>query len=350
MNVCRTRYWIGWILLIVTLIGARSGWTYYQRVAAGRQLTDAAGRLLQLADAAQQERLLLPAESPQRFGWHFIPKAKRKGLQIKEMNASQRKATEDLLRAALSALGYRKADQIMRLESLLAQLEADRQGGPIRDAERYYVTMFGTPSIDGSWGLSFEGHHLSLNYWIAAGQIVSSTPQFLASNPATVHAPNELGFKVGSRVLDKEEALAFQLLGMLTQDQRAVAIIADQAPREIRAAGEPQPPQEDAVGIAAARLTQAQRDILFELIREYAAAMPKDVAAERLAGIDAADRDSVHFAWAGAAQPGVGHYYRIQGPTFLIELVNTQPDAQGNPANHVHCVWRDMTGDFGVKL
>lgn len=342
--------WIVCGTLITIGVSVQLGWAHYRRTAAGTQLTAAASRLLASVDGAQRSQLLLPAESPLRFDWHFVPKSERKGLQIKEMNADQRKGTEDLLRAALSALGYHKAEQIMRLESLLAQLEAGRQGGPIRDADRYYVTLFGTPSQQGTWGLSFEGHHLSLNYWIDEGKVVASTPQFLASNPATIHASNELGFEKGTRVLEKEEGLAFQLIGMLSPGQRATALIADKAPREIRGAGEPQPPQTPSEGIAAHQLNEGQREVLFELVHEYAAAMPDDVAANRLARIQAGDRGQVHFAWAGATQPGVGHYYRIQGPTFLIELVNTQPDAQGNPANHVHCVWRDMSGDFGVAL
>ena len=78
--------------------------------------------------------------------------------------------------------------------------------------------------------------------------------------------------------------------------------------------------------------------------------LPEDVGAERMQAIVDAGPENVRFAWAGAMKPGVGHYYRIQGPSFLIEFVNTQPDPAGNPANHIHCVWRDMRGDFGKSI
>jgi hypothetical protein len=55
--------------------------------------------------------------------------------------------------------------------------------------------------------------------------------------------------------------------------------------------------------------------------------------------------DNVAFAWAGEIERGRKHYYRVQGPTFLIEYDNTQ-----NDGNHIHSVWRDFNGDFGQDL
>jgi len=252
------------------------------------------------------------------------------------------------LKTTLSAAGYKKATQIMALEGLLAELEMGR-GRNIRDPQRYYFTIFGQPGDKGRWGLSVEGHHLSLNFVFEANKVVSSTPAFFAANPGIVKNKNEK-FPVGTRVLRDEEQLGFDLVQSLNEKQLSVAMIADKAPREIRAAGEPQPPVEKATGIAAKELNKKQRKILNKLIRAYAGAMRSDVAGERMKRIDEAGTGAVHFSWAGALQPGTGHYYRIQGSTFLIEFVNTQPDAAGNPANHIHCVWRDMAGDFALPV
>jgi hypothetical protein len=104
------------------------------------------------------------------------------------------------------------------------------------------------------------------------------------------------------------------------------------------------------VGIETGSLSTSQQNVLRELVEEYIAAMPSVVADERRADLEAAGFENIKFAWAGAIEPGIGHYYRIQGPTFLIEFVNTQPDAAGNPANHIHCVWRDMRGDFAIPV
>ncbi len=237
----------------------------------------------------------------------------------------------------------------MQLESLLKELEANRTG-PIRDPLRYYFTIFGNPAEEGRWGLSVEGHHLSLNFLVENDKVISSTPQFFASNPATVKSENQSGLELGTRVLRKEETLAFELVNSLSKEQREIAILADQAPREIRAAGETQPPQTAAEGIPWRQLSDVQRPLLRQLINEYLSAMPSDVVETRRAAIRDGRFGQIHFAWAGATHPGVGHYYRVQGPTFLIEFVNTQPDSAGNPANHIHCVWRDMRGDFGIPI
>ncbi|MEM6690654.1 MAG: DUF3500 domain-containing protein, partial [Planctomycetota bacterium] len=259
----------------------------------------------------------------------------------------------------LSDRGFAKAEQIMRLEDLLRLLEGEGRNWA-RDPNLYYVTVFGTPGNSGRWGLSFEGHHLSLNFSFRDGQLVDATPQFMASNPATVMnqpANNEDASvpPIGTQVLKVEEKLAFKLVGSLNEEQSAAAIIAKKAPKEIRYAGKPQAIEPDGlsftepVGITWDALDSPQQEMLRELVHEYFNAARDDVAVARRKAF-ASEQPDVHFAWAGATKPGIGHYYRIQGKTFLIEFVNTQPDAMGNPANHVHCVLRDLTGDFDLPL
>jgi hypothetical protein len=310
-------------------------------------MTAAAGKYLGTLAPAERERSVLPFETPERMGWHFIPKSERKGLQVKEMTAEQRQAAHTLLRTALSEIGYDKATKIMALEGLLRELEKGRQGGAIRDPERYYVTLFGDPQPESRWGLSVEGHHLSLNFVVDQDQVVSSTPAFMGANPAVVqHQLDGLPEK-GTRVLGKEEQLAFRLLRSLEPPQRERSVIAAKAPRDIRAAGEAEAPAYEPTGLGFDEMNAAQQGQLLRLIDVYAANFPKDVATERRAAIDQAGHAQIYFAWAGADKPGEGHYYRIQGPTFVIEFANTQPDAAGNPASHIHAVWRDPRGDFG---
>jgi hypothetical protein len=155
--------------------------------------------------------------------------------------------------------------------------------------------------------------------------------------------------KKGQRLLAAEEQTAFDLLGMLSADQKKKAIIAAEALKEVRAPGEPQPPQTAPEGIPVKDLDKKQGEQLKKLVAAYLANVPDDVAEQRLKKIEAG-WEGVHFAWAGAEKPGVGHYYKVQGETFLIEFVNTQPDAAGNIANHIHAVWRSMEGDFGIPL
>jgi len=336
-------------LLVLLAVGSTS-WSYFKPNTTGVEMTTAAVEFVESLDNKQREITVLAYDTPDRLKWHFIPLAHRKGLQVKDMSDAQRKLAHALLESSLSELGYSKATSIMQLETLLHHLEMGK-GANIRDPYRYYFTLFGQPKTDARWGLSIEGHHLSFNFVVEAGKIIASTPQFMAANPAEVKEDYLPSVKKGTRILGKEEELAFTLVNSLNEEQAQVAVIDATAPKEIRGAGEPQPPQDTPVGLAADKLSEEQQKTLHGLIGEYLAAMPKEVSTKRLAEIEAAGGlPKIFFAWAGAKKPGVGHYYRVQGPTFLIEFVNTQPDAAGNPANHIHCVWRDVRGDFALPI
>jgi hypothetical protein len=346
----KSRTMIFSVALLALAVG--SGWNFLTTTSTATNMTTAAETFLGSLTAEQKEKALFAKyEAPERVGWHFIPKTERKGLQIKEMTEPQRKAAYALLRSTLSQVGYDKATQIMQLEQILHELEEAKGTRRFaRDPQRYYFTIFGTPSSTGRWGLSIEGHHLSLNFVVAEGSVISSTPTFFATNPAIVMSQVEGGAKKGTRVLDLEETLGFELVNSLSDEQAKTAIIAEKAPREIRAAGEAQPPTDAAVGIKYGDLKQPQQVIMRRLVQSYFAKLPKDVAKETLDAIIAAGPENVRFAWAGAKKPEIGHYYRIQGSSFLIEFVNTQPDPAGNPANHIHCVWRNMKGDFALPI
>ncbi|WDI42282.1 DUF3500 domain-containing protein [Bremerella sp. P1] len=332
--------------VVLALATVTSAYTFYRLAGTGEKMTSAAGALVDTLDAEQKKVMLYPYDSPQRLGWHFIPKDERKGLQMKHMTEDQRKKTHALLQVALSEVGYDKTTQIISLEALLKHIQTK---GPIRDTQRYYVTIFGEPKADSRWGLSFEGHHLSLNFVVEGDKVVSSTPQFFATNPAEVKEQVLAGYPKGMEVLKAEEEVAFGLVNSLSKEQLETAVIAEKCPAEIRNAGEPHPPQTAAEGIAWTDLTADQKATLKKLIEAYVSAMPQDVAAKRYADLEAAGWDGIHFAWAGGFKDGIPHYYRVQGETFLIEFVNAQPDVSGNPANHIHCVWRDMRGDFALS-
>jgi len=340
------------VLLLTGLVLAACGAT--TRLDAAAAVRAAANAWLETLDVEQKASGLRPFAEAARTDWHFVPKASRKGVQLRDMTALQRTAALALLRSALSAAGYAKAQEIMLLEEMLRVLEGAGAKN-IRDPERYYVTLFGTPAATGEWGLSFEGHHLSFNLTIRDDRIVDSTPQFMGANPAIVKTSVPGTLPAGHRVLAAEEQLAFDIVRSLDAAQRSRAVVPAEPPAEIRAAGRPQPPLDPAIGIRFADLRDEQRRLVRDLVAEYCGAMPAEVAAERLKLIeDAVARDggngwdAVRFAWWGSLEPGVGHAYRVEGPTFVIEFVNVQPDAEGNPANHIHCVWRDRTGDFGL--
>ncbi len=342
----KTRHWQLALLAPVILVAA--GFSYLRVTATGVDMTKAADRFVKSLSEPNRAKALMAYEAPQRLDWHFIPKPTRKGLQIKEMSEPEREAARALLAAALSEAGNGKATKIMQLESILRELEKSKVGAPLRDPERYFFTLFGEPRAVGRWALSIEGHHLSLNFVIADNKVVSSTPTFMGANPGVLLADYGPEFKKGLRVLAKEEELAYQLLASLSESQRAKTIVAAKAPADVRDAGLPSPPISPATGLAASEMTPDQVKILRALIEEYANNLPADLAKERLTAIEKQGYEEIKFCWAGPDKPGSGHDYRVQGSSFLIEFNNTQPDAAGNLANHVHSVWHNLAGNFDV--
>ncbi len=316
------------------------------------RLLPAAKAFLESLNDEQSQKAVLEFGSEKRVDWHFIPKPTRKGLPIMEMEESQKELAMKLMRAAISQLGYTKATTIMQLESVLRKLEGGENPEVVarRNPEKYYFTIFGTPANQNRWGLSIEGHHLSLNFVLNGNKILDSTPQFFASNPAELKEDYGPGFGKGMRVLQAEEQLGFKLVKSLGESQFEMAELPGETPSEIRGAGEPQPPTVTLPGIPASELIEEQRAILRELMEAYTKKMKPAVSQERWKAIEDAGFEKIKFSWSGATRPGIGHYYVVQGPTFVIEFINVQPDAAGNPANHIHCVWRDMMGDFDLPI
>ncbi len=293
-------------------------------------MTTAAQAFLQGLSPEQRAKATMSMDDPQRTNWNFIPLDTRKGLQIKEMDAAQRKLALALLQRGLSEIGYSKATQIMSLEVLLRELEKAKTGTPLRDPERYYFTIYGEPKADGRWGWSAEGHHLSFNFTVDGDHVVS-TPSFFGVNPAQIMGDYGTPPAKGTRVLAQEEELAFDLLKALSDEQRKVAVIAEKAPAEILTAGGAQPKKTDLAGIPAAKLDEAQRKTLETLLETHARNMAPELSTARLAEIHEAGWDAIYFAWAGADKPGIGHYYRIQRQPSWLSSSTSSPTPRAIP-------------------
>lgn len=296
----------------------------------------AAADFLATLDPAQKTKTNLPFAGDERENFHFTPRD-RAGLPLKEMTAAQRAAAMKLLDSALSEKGKLKATQIMTLEGILAEMEKNPAK---RDPGKYGVIIFGTPGDPTGWGWRFEGHHLSFNLTLV-GDKTSVTPSFLGSNPGEVRE----GTHNGLRVLAAEEDLARSLVTTLLAAGKQAVIFSEKPPAEIITAENRTATALEPVGILASDMTDAQRTALLNLIAEYTGRYRPEVAATDMAQITAAGTGKIRFGWAGGTQPGAAYYYRIQGPTFLMEACNVQ-----NNANHVHAAWRNFTGDFGRDI
>ena len=307
------------------------------RVAAS--MATAANNFLASLTPAQRQQATFAFEGAERLRWHFVPQFERNGLQIKAMTEPQRRLAHELLKTGLSTRGYTTYTEIMELENILKVVE--NGNGPTRDPEAYRFSIFGTPSATGTWGWRVEFHHVSLHFTVADGTMVVAAPTFWGTNPAEVREGPRKGF----RTLDKEQDAGRALVMALDDAQKKTATFAEVAPTDILTKTDVVVNPLDPPGIAASAMTAKQRELLMQLIDVYTGQMTADIAAERQTEYKKAGIEKITFAWAGPVTPGEKHYYRVQGPTFVIEFDNTQ-----NNGNHIHSVWRDFDSDFGRDL
>lgn len=300
-------------------------------------MLEAADSFLASLEPEQRSRALFAFEDAERLNWHFVPR-QRRGLPLEQMSAEQQALARGILRAALSRRGYLTAATIMELELVLRELG---ENPSFRDPELYYFSIFGTPSQTAPWGFRAEGHHLSLNFTFVRDTLIATAPAFFGANPAEVRS----GSRRGLRVLADEEDIGRELVLSLDDRQLGEALIAARAPRDIVTGNVGRVEALSPVGIRVTELRAEQAAILVRLLEVYLGRMAEPLVAHRRAALEGTDFGEVAFAWAGSTRPGEPHYYRIQGPSFLVEYDNTQ-----NRANHIHTVWRDFDGDFGRDL
>jgi len=309
----------------------------YERTTTESLMTASARAYLNALTAELRARAIFPMNADERMNWHFVP-LERKGVALREMTSAQKHLAEALLSAGLSQQGIIKAHTIMSLDQILKEMEHGT--GPERDPEKYYVSIFGEAADHGTWGYRFEGHHISLNFTVVEGKIASS-PNFFGANPAEVRQ----GSRAGLRALAREEDLGREFVKSLDDAQRNTAIVDKTAPKDIltfdsrKAALNGQPS-----GLPFSRLNAKQKQILTDLVSEYANNLAPELASARMEQFRKSE-GNLFFAWAGGIERGQPHYYRVQTRIFLIEYDDTQ-----NDANHIHTVWRDFDGDFGLDL
>ncbi len=308
------------------------------RIELNERMVTAANNFLDTLTRFQHNQAVYAFDDEERLNWHFIPRD-RKGAVLRGMSDEQLEATGQLLRTFFSASGYSQAESVRKLENVLAEIEVN--GRFERDPELYYITIFGEPGMDTTWALRYEGHHLAFNWTFVRGMGIASSPQFFGSNPAEVRS----GAQIGTRVLGAEEDIARELVTSLSAEQRTSAILQGNAPRDIITGADRVAERLEASGITYDELTSTQKLTLMRLIEEVASVQAAVLFADRMAAIQEQGVETIRFTWIGGLERGDAHYYRVQGPGFLIEYDNVQ-----NDANHIHLVWRDFDGDFGRDL
>ncbi len=303
------------------------------------EMREAAIDFLESLDEELRQQATFEFEGSERTDWHFIPKD-RIGVSFKEMTLPQRRAARVLMRSVLSEKGYLKATTIMSLEQVLRLLEADRENvNSVRDPEKYWFAFFGDPTDDQPWGWRVEGHHLSLSFTSVDGVVASAAPIFMGSNPAEVR----VGSRIGLRALGHEEDQARRLMSLFTKQQKKQVIISSEAPRDVLTT--PGQPIDAAKpeGIVASEMTKRQRAVLSQMVFSFLRHLRSQLAAAEISKVREAGVEKIYFAWAGSVDPEENHYFRLHGPTFVLEYDNAQ-------GNHAHLVWHSRTNDFAAEV
>jgi len=309
--------------------------------AATERIVTAARGVLSALDESGRAKIQFPFESPQKTKWSNLPTGiyKREGVRIGDLTPAQRAAVTSLLQAALSADGYRKVTEIIRGDEILRTNAAGggRGGsGVVFGEDEYYLAFLGTPSTTTPWMLQFGGHHLAINLTLSGTQ-ASMTPSLPAAQPATYTFE---GREI--RPLGKENDKAFALINALDEKQRGQAILSYRVSDLVLGPGQDgkviQPE-----GIPATALSSAQQTMLLDIVREWAGIMNDSFAEPRMADIRA-KLPQTYFAWSGPTTNGSLAYFRIQGPTLVIEY------APQKTVDHIHTIYRDPTNDYGAKI
>jgi hypothetical protein len=280
--------------------------------------------------------------SAERTRWHWTIPASvpRNGLPLGDVSAETRRLALSLLRASASPSGYRKALDIMALQGVLQRMNPGV--GDTFDPDLYYVSVFGSPGAR-TWGWRLEGHHLSRHFTVVGDALVAE-PFFLGAWPTRAgSAFRSVGR--GSRTMPREEDAAREIVLLLDgRLRRQVVFSSDSLTDHVTQNAASVRPL-DRVGVLTADLPSPAQRRVDELIRTYLANHPGPIARQALARVERAGIARTRFGWAGSTRRGVPHYYRLQGPTFVLEFDNSR-----NSGTHIHSVWRDFDRDFGRHL
>ncbi len=330
------------------------------------RIVAAAHAVVASLDEAGRAKVQFPFESPQKSKWSNLPSPmfQRDGIRLADLTAPQRAAIDTLLTTALSANGYRKVREIMLADGVLGRGQGQGRagggppptgegappppggrgggggraggGGPRFAEDEYFLAFLGTPSVTAPWMLQFGGHHLAINLTMARSQ-ATMAPSLPAAQPAIYEFEGRT-----VRPLGNENDKGFALINALDDSQRQKAIIGSQVADLVLGAtqdGRTIQPE----GIRASALSPAQQTMLLDIVREWAGIQHDAFAAPRMAEIQTNLADTF-FAWSGPTTNGSAAYFRIQGPTLVIEY------APQRGVEHIHTIYRDPTNDYGARF
>jgi hypothetical protein len=321
-------------------LGARSARA--APVQATNEIEAATRSLLASLSPAQRAQASFPFGGAERTRWHWtVPSSvPRNGLPLGQMSTEQRRLALALLRASTSPVGYRKAVDIMSLQGVLQRMATGIDD--TFDADRYYVSVFGRPGAR-TWGWRLEGHHFSRNFTIVGDTLVTE-PFFLGAWPTRADTAYRTIVR-GERAMPREEDAAREIVLSVDGGLRRRVVFSAESLTDHVTQNAVRVAPLDPVGVLARDLPSAARGRVREIVRTYLANHPQATARRALDRVERAGMGRIRFGWAGSLRPREPQYYRLQGPTFLLEFDNSR-----NSGTHIHSVWRDFERDYGRHL
>ena len=289
-------------------------------------------------DDAQRGKVIFEfKDDAQRKRWSNLPTGafRRTGLRMGDLTKPQREAAMAVLAAALSPQGYEKVQQIVEADELLKTSGGRMMFG----RDEYYISFLGKPSTTEPWMIQFGGHHLGLNITLI-GEHGALTPSHTGAQPAIYEFEGKT-----VRPLGREVDKSFALVGSLDEAQRKEAILGFQMRDLVLGPGrDGQTIQPE--GIKGSALTEKQRDMLLDLASEWTGIMHEAAATAKM---DEMKKNIAEtwFAWSGPTEKGSAAYFRIQGPTVVIEYAPQR--LGGDSTKHIHTIYRDPTNEYGRK-
>jgi hypothetical protein len=323
---------LGAAVLPNAIVAAEAG------LASGADLTERVRRFLAGLEPDKQKAASFAWNGSEWRGWNYFgfPSVIKPGLRLEQMDAAQKANAWDLLATLLSEGGIAKAKNVMLLQDVLA---SRGDGAGQRSSERFSLAIFGAPAATGTWGVRFEGHHLHHSITVRDGQIVSVTPSSFSSNPNRITS----GPHAGLNTLKDEEALARRLIGDLAPRLQARARVSGTPLNNILSYAGRERANGQKVGVPAAELASAQRDLLWQLVETYAVDhLPSALATAQRARVRTGDQAAVHFAWYGPNTAERAFGYRVIGDGFVVEMGAVDPAAQ-----HLHTIYIDLANVLG---
>ena len=310
-------------------------------------VTGVAGRVLAALSAELRKKAQFDFDDAERKDWSNLPAGiyARKGVSLGEMDDAARKATHELLRRSLSSQGYMKAAAVVHREDILLQTSGNAKASQMFGTGRYFFDVFGQPGVDKSWGWQFDGHHLALNFTIVNG-VMTGAPALWGAQPDEIQTGPEAGW----RVFAAERAKGFALVGALNDAQRKRAVLSQELPKDLFTGPQRDKALQTMEGLPASAMNPSQQGLLWTLIDEYVNNQSAETALAHRRKIEREGIGKVHFAWMGPVDTGRSVYYRVHGPSILIEYDNTGAGRDGRDSNHIHAMFRDPSNDYGEDL